>query len=530
MRLKLLKQFTAIAVFATCALQFAHGKTFTTWKFNSLTSISNTDVASEGNPEIIDINKDKAVYFDGEEDRIVVNSNPLIGLDEFTFEVVFRIDKGGIYEQKFIHMQANPDIRILFEIEFVNDSMWYMENYIQSGSGETENIHLMDMEKVHPAGRWYHAAVVYKNQEFKQYINYKLENKASMEWISPEDGTVSVGARMNQVNYMTGAVREVRVADEALESDQFLFYGEMLEESETFILDNLESLNGYDLQVFGNPEVVETEIGRGIAFDGRDDGIYIYTNPIGSSQQFTIETILKPADVYPENVQPRYLHIEDENNSNRRITMELRLNNNHEWYFDGFLRADNNSIGLMEESLTHPIEGWEHMAIVYDNGYFATYVNYEKELEEVWDHVLLPFSDDTKMSVGMRMNRVNYFNGIFQRIRITHAVLESSEFMKINAGGSTSVESVKGSVNINLRISPNPVNKNAEVSFYKAYDGYASLELFTVAGERICQLMQGYYPSGTSTTELDTDSLEKGIYLLRLSLADQVTTEKVLIL
>ncbi|MFB6319735.1 LamG-like jellyroll fold domain-containing protein [Saccharicrinis sp. FJH54] len=497
---------------------FCFAANYVTWNLDNLTSSGDFTFTTEGDPEIIPVNDDFAMLFDGTEDRIVVESNPLIGMDEFTLEVIFRIDKGGISEQKFLHLQANPDIRILFEIEFVNDSMWYLENYIQSGSGESENVHLINPEKLHPAGRWYHAALVYSNKTFKQFINYQLENSGMLHWVTPEDGAVSVGARMNQVNYMTGAVREIRFADEALDSSHFLRYGQMLEESETYVFDNLISLNGYGLQVFGDPEIVDTEIGKGAEFDGEDDGIYVLHNPIGNSQQFTIETIVKPYDVYPENADPRYFHIEDANNSNRRITMELRLNENHEWYFDGFLRADNNSIGLMEPALTHPLDGWQHMAIIYSNGHFETYVNYKKELEDDWEHVLLPFSDATKMSVGMRMNKVNYFNGIIQRIRITHAILDTGEFMKINKKEeATPVDQVSmPSQNLEFKIYPNPVRKDSEMEVYQTLEGVVKLELYNLAGDKVDELFNGYMRAGLSCASIDFQKYESGLYLLKL--------------
>ncbi|MFB6340796.1 LamG-like jellyroll fold domain-containing protein [Saccharicrinis sp. FJH62] len=527
----LLKVFFVLVLYLSLFTSSSSGINYVTWKFDNLSTVGGVSVTPEGNPELISINTAQAVLFDGVEDRIVVDANPLIGMDEFTFEVVFRIDRGGIEEQKFVHMQASPDIRILFEIQFENDSMWYMENYIQTGSGESQNIHLMDPVKLHKADRWYHAAVVYKDKKFIQYINYKGENTGYLDWVKPEDGAVSVGARMNQTNYMTGAVREIRFADVALDSSQFLYSGEILEENETFVLDNLNALNGYDIQVFGNPQIVETEIGKGTAFDGEGDGIYIFNNPIGSSQVFTIETIVKPNDVYPANAEPRYFHIEDANNSNRRITMELRLNNNHEWYFDGFLRADANSLGLMEQGLTHLLNGWQHMAIIYNNGHFETYVNYKKELEADWDHLLLPFSDATKMSVGMRMNKVNYFNGIIQRIRITHAVLDSSEFMKIQTGEVTGNHEIYcPSMNLNFKVFPNPVNSGFEVEVFQSEEGMVTMQLFTIEGAKVDEMKNCYLQAGTSNTSIEFRKYNAGLYLLKVRNSKHEAVQRIMIM
>lgn len=527
------KTICAFSIFIFCASTFAGEIKYTSWKFSDLTSIGGISVTPEGNPEIIAINADKAYLFDGTEDRVVINNNPLIGIDEFTFEVVFRVDKGGVAEQKFVHLQANPDIRILFELEFKNDSMWYMDNYIQSENGAGMNF--IDSTKLYTVNRWYHAALVYKNNEFKQYINYKTENTANYTWNSPADGSVSVGARTTNTNYMTGAVREIRFADVALDSNQFLFYGELLEPHETFVLDNLNEINGHPVQSFGNPEVVETEIGPGIEFDGTDDGIYILTNPIGDANYFTIETIVKPKDVFPANDAPRYFHIEDGDDGNRRITMELRLNDKHEWYFDGFLKASGSeSIGLMDETLTHPIDSWEHMAITYNNGIFRTFVNYEKELENNWGPKFLPLGANTKMSVGMRMNKVNHFNGIFQRIRITHAVLETSDFMSITPDTSKVIptgnsEIYEDNADLNVVVFPNPASGITKIQVMSYTPGHLSLDLYNMAGIKVEELLNEYISAGATETGFDTRLYPEGLYLLQIRNNHRVETKKILI-
>lgn len=508
---------------------------YTNWNFNDLTSVGGVDVVPEGNPEIIRINKDSAYLFDGDEDRVVLDQNPLIGLNEFTLEVVFRVDEGGVSEQKMFHMQANPDIRLLFEVEFVNDSMWYMENFIQTGSGAGENIHLMDSTKLHPVNRWVHIAVVYKNNTFKQYINYKLENTGDLTWVAPDAGSISVGARINKRNYLTGAVREIRFADTALDSTQFLFYEQLLEQHETYVLDNLEEINGYSVQRFGDPQVVETEIGQGIEFDGTEDGIYILSNPIGAASHFTIETIILPRDVAPANADPRYLHIEDGDNSNRRITMELRLNDMHEWYFDGFLKASSSSsVGLMDETLTHPIDSWEHMAISYDNGHFKTYVNYKSELESNWGPKFLPMGDNTKMSVGMRMNKVNYFQGIIQRIRVTQAVLDSSEFMTIHQGLHLGVhplinEDEGDHSELNVHVFPNPARGIVKIQLKSARAGFASIELSNVMGLNMAELFNAKIAEGLTEVSFDTSNFPRGLYVLIIRNNRSVTKKKLLI-
>ena len=539
-----LKLFNIISLILYCTNAFATEINYTNWKFNDLTSIGGIVVKPEGNPQIININNEKAIFFDGVEDRLIIENNPLIGLEEFTIEIIFRVDKGGVAEQKFIHLQANPDIRILFELEFKNDGSWYMDNFIKSGNGKS--ISFIDSTKSYPANRWYHAALVYKNNEFKQYINYKHENVDTLTWISPTDGSVSVGARMNKLNYMTGAVREIRFANVALESNQFLNYGELLEEHETFVLDNLVEINRHTVQVYGDPQVIDTKFGKGIEFDGTDDGIYILTNPLADAKYFTIETIIKINDVYPANAEPRYFHIEDGDDSNRRLTMELRLNNKHEWYFDGFLKASGNgSVGLMDETLTHPINGWEHCALTYDNGLFRTFVNYKQELENNWGSKLLPFGNNTKMSVGMRMNKVNHFNGIIQRIRISKNVLDPSEFMEYIPDStstdidtsSTIIDTITSGITkihnefanqFDVHVLPNHTNGIANIKVFTSTEEFVSIELYNMEGRKIAELINNCISEGVIEYNFDFSKYQKGIYLLKIKNNKQVITKKIL--
>jgi hypothetical protein len=504
---------------------------FTSWKFTNLNSLGECAINPEGNPTLITINNDTAWYFDGTDDRVVVDTNPLIGLNEFTFEVVFRIDEGGVSEQKFIHLQANPDIRILFEIEFKENGRWYMENFIKAENGES--IHLMDSTIDYPVNRWYHAAIVYKNNEFKQYINYNTLDIENLSWTPPTDGSVSVGSRMNQVNYFTGAVREIRFADMALDSSEFLFYDELLEQNEVFLLDNLDSINGHEVQVFGNPQIIDTDLGKAMEFDGTEDGIYILTNPLDTVTKFTIETIIKPYDVYPENNEPRYLHIEDPTDGNRRITMELRLNDNHEWYFDGFIKSPVNNLTLIDENLTHPIEDkWEHLAITYDDSIFTTYVNYKSELTGKVTY--LPISKNGKMSVGMRMNKVAYFNGAFHKIRVTHAVLDTSEFMMFSPDTTnnnptdifdTSIEESS----FDISVFPNPASASSIIKINSAKSGFIKIDLFDVTGKQMDVLVDNYVNAGITEIEFQTDKYPKGIYFLRSTICKILVTKKILI-
>jgi len=215
--------------------------------------------------------------------------------------------------------------------------------------------------------------------------------------------------------------------------------------------------------------------------------------------------------------------------------MELRLNDKHEWYFDGFLKAESKNIALIDETLTHPIEGWEHIAITYDNGIFNTYVNYTMELDSIWGPNFLPLGGNTKMSVGMRMNKVNHFNGIIQRIRVTKAVLDIDEFMDIypdTTGGipTSNYESFENNSDFNVDVFPNPASGIANIQVMISSAGYVTLELYSMTGMMIDELFNDYISAGITEASIDTGLYPKGIYLIQIRNRHQIESRKILII
>jgi len=69
-------------------------------------------------------------------------------------------------------------------------------------------------------------------------------------------------------------------------------------------LKSLKKIGGHKVQVFGNPQVVKTDIGKAIKFDGVDDRILVDNNPIGAAKEFTIEVIFKADPAYEISSQP----------------------------------------------------------------------------------------------------------------------------------------------------------------------------------------------------------------------------------
>jgi hypothetical protein len=206
---------------------------------------------------------------------------------------------------------------------------------------------------------------------------------------------------------------------------------------EVWELNSLKKIGGHPVQVFGNPQIVTTEIGKAIRFDGIHDRLLVDHNPLGDAKEFTIEVIFKPDSAFHISQQPRFIHFQDEAdtlsgwNPARRIMMELRLTPENKWYLDGFLLTDAGERTLQNKDLTHPTRQWMHAALTYSNNTLKTYVN---GIEETGGSVTFTekiLNRVGKVSIGGRMNRLNYYCGLIKTLKITRKALMPKQFIKI---------------------------------------------------------------------------------------------------
>jgi hypothetical protein len=190
-----------------------------TWRFDNLTRIGGHAVKVQGHPRVIETPKGRAVEFNGVDDALFFEVHPLAGAKVFTWEVIFRPDKGGNPEQRFFHLQeTGSETRMLFETRLTPDR-WYLDTFVNTPAG---NKALIDRTKLHPLGEWVHAAAVYDGRELRSYVNGVLELKADLEFTPEKAGRTSVGVRINLRDYFKGAVRQARMTKKVLGPAQFL--------------------------------------------------------------------------------------------------------------------------------------------------------------------------------------------------------------------------------------------------------------------------------------------------------------------
>jgi hypothetical protein len=204
---------------------------------------------------------------------------------------------------------------------------------------------------------------------------------------------------------------------------------------EVWELKSLKKINGHSVTVFGNPEIVRTKWGKAIKFDGVDDRLLIDNNPIGDAREFTVEVIFKPEPAYNISNAPRFIHIQDPDDSlSKRLMIELRITEKNEWYLDGYMQTDAGEKTLVNKTLIHSTGEWIHAAVTFKDNTFKTFVNGTQELSGN-----VPFNEKlinkTGMtSIGGRMNKINYYCGLIKTLKITRKALLPTDFIKLDTG------------------------------------------------------------------------------------------------
>ncbi|HEY3836874.1 MAG TPA: LamG domain-containing protein [Bryobacteraceae bacterium] len=196
---------------------------FEMWTFDRLNNIAGYPTHVEGHPRVIDSPVGKAVEFNGIDDALFIDDHPLAEASTFTWEVIFRPDKGGHPEQRFFHLQEqeqgkDTQNRFLFEIRVTGDE-WYLDSFVMSPTGSKT---LMNNSHHHPLGEWYHVAQVYDGHVYRNYVNGVLENEGELKFTPNQPGHTSVGVRINHRDYFKGAVARSRFTRGALDPSEFL--------------------------------------------------------------------------------------------------------------------------------------------------------------------------------------------------------------------------------------------------------------------------------------------------------------------
>jgi hypothetical protein len=191
----------------------------TTWKIDNLKKIDKHRTELLGEPKVVKTDRGKAVEFDGADDGVFLDTNPIEGFSTFTIEAIFRPALNGGKEQRWFHIeQTELESRVLMETRLVGDE-WFLDTFMLQGKNR---LPLYAENFKHKIGEWYHVALVYDGGEMKHYVNGKLELAGKIDFSPMKKGKTSIGVRQNKVYWFKGAVTKVRFTNKALSPTEFM--------------------------------------------------------------------------------------------------------------------------------------------------------------------------------------------------------------------------------------------------------------------------------------------------------------------
>src|SRR5690606_21327968 len=65
-------------------------------------------------------------------------------------------------------------------------------------------------------------------------------------------------------------------------------------QSEVWVFDSLDRIGGHKVTVEGDPQVIDTPLGKAIEFDGVEDALFLNVHPLAGAATFTWEAIFRP--------------------------------------------------------------------------------------------------------------------------------------------------------------------------------------------------------------------------------------------
>jgi len=174
----------------------------------------------------------------------------------------------------------------------------------------------------------------------------------------------------------------------------------------------------------GTPIIANEKGGPSMCFKGEPDAALLDVNPIAGWSNFTIEALIKPRSA--GTTEQRFLHIEDERAA--RVLLELRIVSPQEWALDTFLfDSQQNRLTLLDRTKVHSTDQWHWVALAYDG---TTMTHYVDGVREVEGPVAFRAMSPGKMSLGVRLNKVSWYQGCMREIRYTPRTLAAPELQK----------------------------------------------------------------------------------------------------
>lgn len=77
---------------------------------------------------------------------------------------------------------------------------------------------------------------------------------------------------------------------------------------------------------------------------------------------------------------------------------------------------------------------------------------------------------------------------------------------------------------------PNPFNPSAHLQFSIPVSGHVTLGVYTLLGQKVAEVVNGFLPVGEHDFEFNADGLASGVYLYRLQTGTQIQTKRMILM
>ena len=213
----------AVVITTGAAVTPLQGGTSSDWRLDNLERIGGHPVILVGNPRVVPTDFGPSIVFDGRDDGLFLDVNPLHGLTRFTVEIVFQPAPDGPEEQRFLHIEEPATgNRALIELRRHADTSWALDTYLRSGDA---GLTLLDHSRTHPANRWHVAALTYDGKTMRHYVGGRIELSGDTVFAALTGGRTSIGMRQNRVSWFKGLIHSIRITTEALPPARLLTVG-----------------------------------------------------------------------------------------------------------------------------------------------------------------------------------------------------------------------------------------------------------------------------------------------------------------
>jgi Concanavalin A-like lectin/glucanases superfamily len=182
------------------------------WKLNSLSRIGGLVPVVLGAPTAEA--GGAGIRFDGRHDGLFLATNPIAGWRAFTIEALIDPAVDGAAEQRFLHIEDERGHRATLEIRLTAGGRWCLDTFLLGGSGRRT---LVDLTRLHPAGRWTWVALRYDGRRMTSFVDGVKELEGPVEVTPFAEGRTALGVRLNRVYWYRGAIGEVHFIPRALE-------------------------------------------------------------------------------------------------------------------------------------------------------------------------------------------------------------------------------------------------------------------------------------------------------------------------